>query len=184
MKPTGLASRGIASVAGRYTRAMITVGKLLGWLFVPILILGICGLGYVAFTYQQARAYGGKKTSGTTVGDILALYKDAPSLICAHSGTGFSSAYSEKLYASNGVVRIDVSNASDNVLVHEIINDSGMYVWTDGSLEVVLLPAETDISKGAEGTNDLISDDSCEPWWNPDTSLLRVPEAAIVHEMQ
>lgn len=77
---------------------------------------------------------------------------------------------------------IAVATSEGNAVVHRIIDNSGLYIWSEGDSSIVHMDIQ--IYKGLSVDALLNSDkylDSilkfveCSVWWNPDDDVFRVP---------
>ncbi|MBV9159442.1 MAG: hypothetical protein JO019_02470 [Candidatus Kaiserbacteria bacterium] len=157
---------------------MLTVGKALGTILAIIIAIGICGLGWVALKYQAASGYPLAVTPQNGA-DMLAAFKDAPPLICNGTQSGFNNPASGVVHVLDGAIAISMYYPTNDNTVRMLIDDSGWYLWPEGALDVTKLPLDQQIP--SSDSLSTFSSFKCNPWWSPDSSIMQVPAAAIVH---
>lgn len=128
-----------------------------------------------------------KQTQGLALADILRLMDGAPNTVCTQLQAGFSGAKKVTMYHAGAKTRLDLSDATEATVLHEVLNEDGLYVWSRSSESILLVPREQLAVLG-----ELFESDpeayappvyalTCEVWWNTDDLMFRIPASLPIH---
>src|SRR3989344_7380294 len=119
---------------------MVTVGQLLKWFGVLLVLAVLCLGGYVWYRYHAASAFmqnASNIKNLSTARQILAYVKGLPPIRCQSVVTNFSGALHNVIYVANDVYRETIEDVSGrdsetgNTL-QILVNQSGFYAWRSG----------------------------------------------------
>ena len=172
---------------------MVTVGQLLKWLGIIVILAVLFLGGYVWYRYNAAASFLKNEEmfrSLSTARAVLAYVRGMPPIRCQSVTTNFTGALREVLYIANGSFRESIEDISKrdsetgNTL-HIVGNASGLYAWRTGSDTAKKIGIDVSFeSSGTAGGAALVDISSCEPWWNVDPSLLKVPSNYLIEDVR
>ncbi|MCE9541738.1 hypothetical protein K8R03_04265 [Candidatus Kaiserbacteria bacterium] len=149
------------------------------------------GAGYVWYRYNSASVISAATShlaSDFSLRDVLQIVHGKPATICRTSASNFSASAQKVAYIADDMMRIDYSDVSSGLTKHTLLTPDGFFVWDSDSDSAIVIGLDTLLGAGtADNTGAgaaLRLDEGCEPWWNADTSVFKVPANLLLEDLR
>lgn len=171
---------------------MVTVGDILKWVGILVVLAVLCLAGYVWYRYHAASTFDDNTDAmnAKSPGQLLESIRGIPPVKCVSVQSNFSGAVRTYIFIAYGKIRSSYEDLSrqDSVTgntLQTLTDPTGFYAWRSGGDTANRIGLDTPYpSTGSGGQSPLVHISSCQPWWDVDQSLLKVPANFIIEDVR